>query len=176
MTRALRSAHFAGSWYPGDPAALRAMLRKATPAWEQKQRAKAVVVPHAGYRYSLAIAAETYARVEVPRTAVVLCPNHSSYLDPAFVQLTVRRRLTFVMTNDFYSLPGARWFFKLVGAIPVGRGRMSRKGLRRAMALVKRGHVAFSFGAQVPVAGTKSFDYRLLGFFLWEYADGGLWW
>lgn len=44
------------------------------------------------------------------------------------------------------------------------------------LGLVKRGHIAFSLGGQIPVAGEKPFDYRLLGFFLWEYADGGLWW
>ncbi len=42
--------------------------------------------------------------------------------------------------------------------------------------LVKRGHIAFSLGSQIPVAGEKPFDFRLVGFLLWEYADGGLWW
>ncbi len=42
--------------------------------------------------------------------------------------------------------------------------------------LVKRGHIALSVGIQVPVAGVKPFDYRILSFLLWEYADGGLWW
>ncbi|MBI2618616.1 MAG: c-type cytochrome [Ignavibacteriales bacterium] len=42
--------------------------------------------------------------------------------------------------------------------------------------LVQRGHIALSLGTQIPVAGTKPFDYRLVGFLLWEYADGGLWW
>jgi len=43
--------------------------------------------------------------------------------------------------------------------------------------LTKRGHVAVAAGAQLPVAGDADpFDYRILGFFLWEYADGGLWW
>jgi AmmeMemoRadiSam system protein B len=36
-----------------------------------------VVAPHAGYAYSLAIAAEAYARVTIPTTAIVLCPNHT---------------------------------------------------------------------------------------------------
>ena len=81
----------------------------------------------------------------VPEGGVVLCANHASYLDPAFVQLVIRRRVTFVMTNDFYARPEGRWFFKLVGAVPVGRGRMARKGLRRAMALVRRGHAIVIF-------------------------------
>jgi AmmeMemoRadiSam system protein B len=72
---AVRPAHFAGSWYPGDAKELRATIERATPRADRK-RAIAVVSPHAGYRYSGAIAAETIAHVEVPRTAVVLCPNH----------------------------------------------------------------------------------------------------
>jgi hypothetical protein len=43
--------------------------------------------------------------------------------------------------------------------------------------LTKRGHVAVAMGAQFPVAGDADpFDYRVLAFLLWEYADGGLWW
>lgn len=42
--------------------------------------------------------------------------------------------------------------------------------------LVKRGHIAFSFGVQIPFAGEIPFLYRIVTFFLWEYADGGLWW
>ncbi len=44
------------------------------------------------------------------------------------------------------------------------------------LALSRRGHVAISLGAQVPVAGEKLFDYKIVSFLLWEYADGGLWW
>jgi len=43
----------------------------------EPQAARMVMVPHAGYVYSGAIAGETYARVRVPPTAVVLCPNHT---------------------------------------------------------------------------------------------------
>ncbi|MEK7727521.1 MAG: cytochrome c [candidate division KSB1 bacterium] len=44
------------------------------------------------------------------------------------------------------------------------------------LGLVRRGHVALSFGGQIPVSGARPFDYRLVSFFLWEYGDGGLWW
>lgn len=43
-------------------------------------------------------------------------------------------------------------------------------------AFVDRGHIALSLGSQIPVAGEKPYDYRLVAFLLWEYADGGLWW
>ena len=42
--------------------------------------------------------------------------------------------------------------------------------------ITKRGHVAVALGAQIPVAGPDPFDYRILAFLLWDYADGGLWW
>ncbi len=43
--------------------------------------------------------------------------------------------------------------------------------------ITKRGHVAVALGAQIPVAGGPDpFDYRVLAFLLWDYADGGLWW
>ncbi|MDZ7266662.1 MAG: cytochrome c [candidate division KSB1 bacterium] len=42
--------------------------------------------------------------------------------------------------------------------------------------LVRRGHIAFSLGSQIPVGRERPFDYRLMSFLLWEYADGGLWW
>jgi hypothetical protein len=43
-------------------------------------------------------------------------------------------------------------------------------------AIRKRGHVAVALGVQVPVGGRDPFDYRIVGFLLWEYLDGGLWW
>lgn len=42
--------------------------------------------------------------------------------------------------------------------------------------LVRRGHIALSVGTQIPIAGERPFDYRIMTFFLWEYMDGGLWW
>lgn len=43
--------------------------------------------------------------------------------------------------------------------------------------LTARGHIAVAVGAQIPVAGDADpFDYRVLTFLLWDYADGGLWW
>lgn len=43
-------------------------------------------------------------------------------------------------------------------------------------AIRKRGHVAVAVGVQVPVGGHQPFEYRVVGFLLWEYLDGGLWW
>lgn len=84
-------------------------------------------------------------RPVLPDGGVILCPNHQSYLDPAFVQHVVRRRVTFVMTNDFYASRYANWFFRIVGAIPVGSGRLSWGGMRRAAALLRLGSALVVF-------------------------------
>lgn len=72
-----RAPAVAGRFYPGDAAALEREVRgflesDATPA-----PAVAVIAPHAGYLYSGAIAGAAYARAVVPRSAIVLCPNHT---------------------------------------------------------------------------------------------------
>lgn len=42
--------------------------------------------------------------------------------------------------------------------------------------ITKRGHLALSLGAEIPIAGTRPFDGKIVAFFLWDYVDGGLWW
>lgn len=42
--------------------------------------------------------------------------------------------------------------------------------------LTKLGHVAVSVGAELPVVGERPYDVRVVAFFLWEYADGGIFW
>jgi len=84
-------------------------------------------------------------REKLPPGGIIICANHASYLDPAFVQLVVKRRLVFVMTNDFYKRAWGRWFFKLVDAVPIGSGKMARSGLKRAIALVMRGQAVGIF-------------------------------
>jgi hypothetical protein len=31
-------------------------------------------------------------------------------------------------------------------------------------------------GAELPVVGERPYDARVVAFFLWEYADGGIFW
>ncbi len=41
--------------------------------------------------------------------------------------------------------------------------------------LSRRGHVAIAVGAQLPVAGTRPYDWLVGSFLLWDYADGPFW-
>jgi MEMO1 family protein len=74
-----REPAVANQFYPGDPATLRHTLDRLIPSSAVKQKALAVVAPHAGYIYSGAVAGETFAEAEIPRDIVLMGPNHHSY-------------------------------------------------------------------------------------------------
>ncbi len=42
--------------------------------------------------------------------------------------------------------------------------------------ITRLGHVAVSVGTELPIVGDRNWDYRIVAFLLWEYADGGIWW
>jgi hypothetical protein len=71
----VRAPAVAGSFYPGKEETLRLELDGLIPA-ARKERALAVVVPHAGYAYSGKVAGAVYGRVEIPKDVVILCFNH----------------------------------------------------------------------------------------------------
>lgn len=71
----VRAPAVAGSFYPGRAEALRLELDGLIPELK-RERALAVVAPHAGYAYSGKVAGAVYARVEIPRDVVILCFNH----------------------------------------------------------------------------------------------------
>jgi AmmeMemoRadiSam system protein B len=74
----VRSPAVAGRFYPSDPGELEREIGACLAAGAgPKAPAVAVVVPHAGYVYSGAIAGATFSRVVPPDRAVVLGPNHT---------------------------------------------------------------------------------------------------
>lgn len=75
----LRLPVVADRFYPGDPGELESVVAGYTSAAQQKKHAKLVVVPHAGYVYSGGVAGETFSRVEIPRTVIMLGPNHHGH-------------------------------------------------------------------------------------------------
>ncbi|WP_374260268.1 AmmeMemoRadiSam system protein B [Zoogloea sp.] len=99
----------AGVFYPADPHSLHAQisgyLASALPA-EVVHAPKALIVPHAGYIYSGAVAASAYAelvqRHDVIRRVIILCPTH---------RVAVRGM----------ALPAAQSFVTPLGAIAIDR-------------------------------------------------------
>ena len=83
----VRPALFAArGWYPRDPAVLGAFMDEACePAGSAPAAAIAVVSPHAGYRFSGAVAGAAFARVTVPDTVVVVGIGHRPAARPNVV-------------------------------------------------------------------------------------------
>ncbi|NTW87685.1 MAG: AmmeMemoRadiSam system protein B [Desulfobulbaceae bacterium] len=74
----MRQPVVADRFYPGSPEALALEINELMPTGvgTGKQRALAVVAPHAGYVYSGALAALTFASVVIPETVIIIGPNH----------------------------------------------------------------------------------------------------
>ena len=68
-----------GSFYPVEDAARRSMVEglcrhEARP----KQKALAVMVPHAGLKFSGTVAADAWRSVEIPETVIIISPKHTN--------------------------------------------------------------------------------------------------
>lgn len=77
----VRKPAVAGYFYPADPAVLRKDISKFIESAE-KLEAIGIVVPHAGYLYSGAVAGKVYSRVEIPKRLIILSPNHTGLGSP----------------------------------------------------------------------------------------------
>ena len=72
----IREPAVAGHFYPDDPAALNRQVQEFTAGPREKIRARACLVPHAGYVYSGHVAGAVYAAIELPSRFVLLGPRH----------------------------------------------------------------------------------------------------
>lgn len=81
----VRQPAVAGQFYTDDPRRLRAELAGLIPAGVPKRRVTGVVAPHAGYVYSGSVAGTVYSAIEIPRTVVILGPNHHGFGEAAAI-------------------------------------------------------------------------------------------
>lgn len=84
---------------------------------------------------------------------LILAPNHQSWIDPLLVQAAVYpRRITFLMTELFYDLPVARWYFRAAAARPIRESGPSVAALRASLEALEAGETICLFpeGAITP--------------------------
>ena len=89
---AVRPAAVAGSWYPKEPAALRKMLGgflAHAPKAELPGEPAAIIVPHAGYRFSGPTAAAAFKAVAGRKYSRVILLGPSHYLAGAYTGAAV---------------------------------------------------------------------------------------
>ena len=72
----------AGQFYPGTKADLEKTLSKLVNEKEKREKAIAVISPHAGYVYSGAVAGKVFARLAPKKLFVIIGPNHTGTGEP----------------------------------------------------------------------------------------------
>lgn len=82
MATQVRQPAVAGRFYSGNPEQLRKDLQQYTSVTGNKIHAIGCVAPHAGYMYSGHVAGAVYARLQLPKRYIILCPNHTGVGEP----------------------------------------------------------------------------------------------
>lgn len=82
MATQVRRPAVAGRFYPGDPETLRRDIQQYVSVTGNKIHAVGCVAPHAGYMYSGHVAGAVYARLQLPKRYIILCPNHTGVGEP----------------------------------------------------------------------------------------------
>ena len=72
----IRQPAVAGSFYPADSRSLLSQLDRLMPTSVKVHKVKGLIVPHAGYVYSGAVAGQVIAEAEIPEHVILLGPNH----------------------------------------------------------------------------------------------------
>jgi AmmeMemoRadiSam system protein B len=73
----IREPVYAGQFYPGHPGDLRKAVQSFLQSPKALLEAKGILVPHAGYIYSGAVAGRVFSSVKLPKRFILLGPNHT---------------------------------------------------------------------------------------------------
>lgn len=81
-----------------------------------------------------------YGKPKLPlRGPCIVVANHASYLDAICLGSACPRRLRFLISHDIYRMLRLRWFYFMMGAIPLRTGGADTRALRRALAVLESG-------------------------------------
>jgi AmmeMemoRadiSam system protein B len=72
-----RDAAVAGQFYHGSLSRLKQQVEQYIDPGARKSDVIGMVVPHAGFIYSGAVAGQAYSSINLPKTFVMLGPNHT---------------------------------------------------------------------------------------------------
>lgn len=79
MGLALRKPAVAGQFYPSSKQGLKNQIETLINKDAKKEDIIACVLPHAGYKYSGRVAAETVSQINIKDKIILLGPNHTGY-------------------------------------------------------------------------------------------------
>jgi 1-acyl-sn-glycerol-3-phosphate acyltransferase len=100
---------------------------------------------------------EVRGHEHVPREgAVLLAPNHLSFLDPPLIGCALRRPGWFMAKAELFKIPGFAWLIRGMHAYPVRRDSVDRAALKRTLEYLKQGEIVCVFPE-----GTRSVSGKL---------------
>ncbi len=77
---------------------------------------------------------------------VIVAANHQSYIDPVLVQFAaLPGQITFLMTEAFFDIPVATFYFRAAGARPIREGGPSVGAMRTALQVLGEGRTICMF-------------------------------
>ena len=78
---------------------------------------------------------------KLPKSGVLLCPNHSSNWDPVLLglRLPVNYRLHAMAKEELFKNPVLGWIIRKLGAFPVSRGNNDIQAVKTAIQVLKSG-------------------------------------
>jgi 1-acyl-sn-glycerol-3-phosphate acyltransferase len=127
-------------------------VRQESGAGELQRRVRRIAAPIARRCWTIEIDGLDRLPDEGP---AILCPNHISFLDSAFLMLNVRRNISFVGKAEYMDSWKTKYLFPAMGMIPIDRsgGDKSAAALDTAKKVLRRGEL---FG--IFPEGTRSRD------------------
>ena len=125
---------------------------KAQGAGKAQTRARTALAPVARRLWSIDISGLDRLPESGP---AILCPNHVSFLDSAFLMLVVQRNISFVGKAEYMDSWKTKILFPMMGMIPIDRsgGEKSQAALDAAEGVLTRGELFGMFPE-----GTRSRD------------------
>lgn len=125
---------------------------KARGAGKAQTRARAALGPLARRLWQIDITGLDRLPEDGP---AILCPNHISFLDSAFLMLTLPRNISFVGKAEYMDSWKTKFLFPMMGMIPIDRsgGEKSQAALDAAREVLERGELFGMFPE-----GTRSRD------------------
>lgn len=94
-------------------------------------------------------------RENVPEGACILCPSHSSFTDPIFLVMALRKKywLNFMSKKENMTVPVLGWIYKKLGAYGVDRQAQDIEAVRKTRRFLKNGEkvVIFPEGTRTQV-------------------------
>jgi 1-acyl-sn-glycerol-3-phosphate acyltransferase len=96
----------------------------------------------------------------VPRTgAVVITPNHVSFMDPILITIPIRRALHYMALEPFLRVRGLGALMRWARAFPIQEGEPDNPAVRRALRVLRQGEalVIFPEGGRSPDGRLQAF-------------------